>query len=279
MRPRRTSRLSRGGLPRSPTISPTSRFLPARADATRCLAACHRLTKHRASSSALVQTPGRSLSQVASRIPLPATPADIAHSVDRSALAVRQRVTSLYQESGITDVTNVTRTALSTVHSIVTAIALLELYFIRPEVLSDRFAFTIPAVSVLGTSDYPVYLPDLFLLLTWSFWSPALTWFFTSFLAPAAAGYFFNLGAHASSGAPRTRARAQMSEYAVDPLIFSIAKALIAFVVYGQGVTFGILNDRSIERIDSALYGGYKGVLTGAAISGLASLYDAVLRK
>lgn len=176
--------------------------------------------------------------------------------------------------------TQATRAQLSTVHSIVALTALLELYFIRPEVLSDRYAFTIPAVGLLGTSDYPVYLPDMFLLVTWSFWSPALTWFFTSFFLPTAFGYFFNLGAHNASGAPRTRSRAAQPEYAVDPLVFSIAKGLIAFVVYGQGVTFGgLLNDRSIERLDSAVYGGYKGILTGAAVSGLASLYDAVLRK
>lgn len=165
-------------------------------------------------------------------------------------------------------------------HSIVLLIAVVEVLFIRPEVLPSRYAFTVPLFGVLGCSDYPVYLPDMFLLVTRFFWSPALTWALTSFILPAAFGYFFNLGANAGSGAPRTRSRATSPEYAVDPLIFSITKALIAFVVYGQGVTFlGLLDDTSIERLNGSVYGGYKGVLTGAAISGLASLYDAVLRK
>lgn len=194
---------------------------------------------------------------------------------------MRERVSSIYRESGITNFTEVTRTRLSTVHAIISVIALVEAYYIRPEILANRFAFTIPAISFLGTGDKPVYIPDLFLLVTSSFWSPALTWFFTSFFLPTFFGYFFNLGASAASGAPRTRSRAAAAaEYAVDPLVFSIVKALVAFVVYGQGVTFGgLLDGTSIERLDSAVYGGYKGVITGAAISGLASLYDAVLKK
>jgi hypothetical protein len=66
----------------------------------------------------------------------------------------------------------------------------------------------------------------------------------------------------------------------VDPLTFSIVKALISFVVYGQGVNFGgLLSDLSIMRLENAIYGGYKGILTGTAITALVSIYDAVLRK
>ncbi|KFH45821.1 hypothetical protein ACRE_032880 [Hapsidospora chrysogenum ATCC 11550] len=229
-----------------------------------------------------VQTPGRSLSQVAARIPLPATPADVANAVDRSTLAMRKRASSIYRESGITEVTHATRDSLSTVNAIILLVGAFELVYIRPEVLANRFAFTIPAVGLLGTPDYPVYLPDMFLLLTSSFWSPALTWVFTSFVLPAFFGYFFNLSATSpATGAPRTRARAAANpDYTVDPLTFSVAKALVSFLVYGQGVTFGgLLSDTSIERLASAVYGGYKGILTGTAITGLASFYDAVLRK
>lgn len=232
-------------------------------------------------STALVQTPGRTLSQVAARIPLPATPADVAEAVDRSAVAVRQRVSSIYQESGITEYSQATRETLSTVTSVLFLVSAFELWYIRPEVLSNRFAFTVPAVPALGTSDYPVYLPDMFLLLTASFWSPALTWALTSGLLPTLFGYFFNLSAtntHAPvSGRGR---RAPPAEYVVDPLTFSIAKALFSFVVYAQGVTFGgLLSETSIERLNGAVYGGYKGVLVGTAITGLVSIYDAVLRK
>lgn len=234
----------------------------------------------RAASTALIQTPARSLSRVAARIPLPATPADVAQAVDRSTLAVRRHVSSLYQDSGIGEASNATRETLSNVNSILLVVSAFELWYIRPEILANRYAFTIPALGFLGTSDYPVYLPDMFLLLTASFWSPALTWAFTSFILPSLFGYFFNLSSTNSSSGPKTRSRAQAPETVVDPLTFSIVKALVSFVVYGQGVTFGgLLSEAAIERLNEAVYGGYKGMVTGTAITGLLSIYDAVLKK
>lgn len=240
----------------------------------------HRAESAREASTALIQTPGRSFSQVASRIPLPATPADVALAVDRSTLAVRQRVSSLYNESRISETAQATRESLSTVHSIIILISLFELWFIRTEILGDKYAFTIPAISFLGTSDYPIYLPDIFLVLTSSFWSPALTWALTGFVLPTILGYFFNLSAHSAPAGPRTRSRAANPEYDVDPLTFSIVKAVVSYVVYAKGATFGgLLSDIAIERLNSAVYGGYQGVLSGAAIVGLSSIYDAILRK
>jgi len=225
-----------------------------------------------------VRTPGRALS-LASRIPLPATPADVASAVDRGTVAIRQRAASLYQDSGITEATQATRESLSTVKSVIFTIAAFELYFLRPELLPDRFAFTIPAIGLLGTSDYAVHLPDMFALLTAAFWSPALTWVATSIAIPSLFGYFFNLSA-ANAPTHRTRSRANQPEYNVDPLAFSVAKAVATYVVYAQGVTFwGWIDPDSVARINSALYSGWKGVLVGTAVAGLSSVYDAVLKK
>ncbi|KAK0708735.1 hypothetical protein B0T21DRAFT_376852 [Apiosordaria backusii] len=237
-------------------------------------------------STALVRTPGRALS-LASRLPqLPATPADVAASVERSTALVKTRLNTLYSESKIPEATHQTREWLSTVHSVLSTIALFELYKLRQELLPDRYAFTIPAINFLGTHDYPVKLPDMFALVTASFWGPALTWFLTSFLLPSLFGYFFNLSvAHSSSGpsvATRGRPRkdAGQGEYAVDPLTFSIVKALATYVVYAQGVTFGGLIDPvNVGRINGAVYSGWKGVLVGTAVGGVVSFYDAVLRK
>ncbi|OAQ97331.1 hypothetical protein LLEC1_01607 [Akanthomyces lecanii] len=235
-------------------------------------------TQTRANSSALLRTPARSLSQVASRVPLPASPADIAFAVDRSTVALRKRAASIYQESGITEASNATRETLSTVTSVLFSVAAFELYYIRPAILANRFAFTIPAISAIGTDDFNVYLPDMFLLLTSSFWSPALTWVFTSILVPSIFGYFFNISASSHSG-PRTRARA-LNETVVDPLTFSIVKALLAYVVYAQGVTFGgLLSSFSVARLNNAVYGGYQGILVGTAITGLVAIYDAALKR
>ncbi|KAK1760548.1 hypothetical protein QBC47DRAFT_456279 [Echria macrotheca] len=241
----------------------------------------------RSTSTVIARTPGRALS-LASRIPLPATPADVASAVDRGTVAVRERVASLYHESGLTEATQATRESLSTVNSVLLVIAAFELYYLRPELLPDRYAFTIPAIKLLGTSDYPVHLPDMFALLTSSFWSPALTWVFTSLLVPSLFGYFFNLSAaHSSSSAGHGRGRQTRSsvaagapEYAVDPLTFSVVKALVTYVVYAQGVSFGgWIAPESVARINSALYSGWKGVLVGTAVAGVASVYDAVLKK
>lgn len=230
-------------------------------------------------SSALVRTPGRALT-LAGRIPLPATPADVAEAVDRSTIAVRTRVMSMYKESGITEATHATRESLSNVTSVLFAISAFEMYFLRPEILADRYAFTIPAIALLGTNDVPVFVPDMFLLLTWSFWSPALLWAFTSTILPCIAGYFINLTVGAPHNHRVTRSRAAPPDTVVDPLTYSIVKALISYVVYGQGVTFGgWVDETSIARINTAVYGGYKGVLTGTAISGIFSIYDAVLKK
>ncbi|KAJ3564633.1 hypothetical protein NPX13_g7776 [Xylaria arbuscula] len=229
-------------------------------------------------SLAVAHTPARALS-LASRIPLPATPADVANAVDRSTVALRSRVADVYKESGITEATHATRETLSSVNAVLFAISAFEAYFLRPEILADRYAFTIPAISLLGTSDYPVFVPDMFLLLTSSFWSPALLWSFTSFILPSIAGYFINMTTGAHQGRV-TRRSAPVPDAVVDPLTFSVVKAIISFVIYGQGVTFGgWVNELSIARINSAIYGGYQGILAGAAITGLFSIYDAVLKK
>ncbi|KAH8893390.1 cytochrome P450 [Thozetella sp. PMI_491] len=231
----------------------------------------------RGASTALTRTPGRALS-LAARIPLPATPADVARAVDHSTVVVRERVVSLYQDSGITEATQATRETLSTVTSIIFTIAAFELFYLRPELIPNRYAFTIPSIAFLGTNDYPVHIPDMFVLLTSAFWNPALTWAFTSYIVPSLFGYFFNLSA--ASHPTGRRGRASQPEYVVDPLTFSIVKAVISYVVYAQGVTFGDWIDQvAVARINSALYAGWKSVIVGSAVSGLAAVYDAVLRK
>ncbi|KAM0333224.1 hypothetical protein ACHAQA_001884 [Verticillium albo-atrum] len=232
------------------------------------------------SATALVaRTPARALT-LASRIPLPASPAEVAQVVDRGAIAVRERASSIYQASGITERTQAVRESLSTVTAIISTIAVFELYCLRREVLPGLYAFTIPSFPALGNSPQPVYVSDMFQILTSTFWSPVLTWTATSLVLPSLFGYFYNLSAASRQPVRRGRSAAHAEpDYNVDPLVFSIVKALAAFLVLGQGVTFGLVQNESIDRINSALYGGWQGVLAGAAISGLVSVYDAVLRK
>jgi hypothetical protein len=182
-------------------------------------------------------------------------------------------VSAAYEDSGIVEYTHATRETLSTVVAVETLIYAFELYNLRFEVLPDRYAFTIPAISFLGTNDYAVKIPDLFLLLTSSFWGPATLWIFTSLLIPLLAAYFFNLTS-------KPRARTTHYNYSFDPLTFNVAKALLTFVIFGQDVTFGGLIDlEHVARINSALYGGWKGVIVGTGIGALFTLYEAVIKK
>lgn len=219
------------------------------------------------------RTPARRLA------PLPATPADVAHAVDRSAVAVRRRVSSLYRDSGIAEASLAAREALSTVTSVLFCVAAWELACIRPAILASRYTFSLALGAV---PPLPVYLPDMFLLLGAAFWAPALTWTLTSAVLPCLAGYFVNLSASSAANAHRrsprpARARARA---VVDPLTFSIAKALVSYLVYAQRVTFGgLLSESVVARLDAAVYGGWRGMLVGAAITGVVSMYDAVLRK
>jgi len=209
-------------------------------------------------------------------VPLPPSPAVVAEAIDRRTQVLRSRVSDAFEESGVVEKAHATRESLSTVVSVQSLIILFELYFLRPELLADRYAFTIPAVTALKTSQYHVKIPDLFLLLTSSFWGPALLWAFTTFFVPLFAAYFVNL-----TGKPKTRSSHNANfNYAFDPLTFNIVKALLTYVVFGQDVTFGgLVNLEHVARINSALFGGYQGALVGTAIGGLVTLYEAVIKK
>ncbi|KAK3392061.1 hypothetical protein B0T20DRAFT_489195 [Sordaria brevicollis] len=286
----------------SPSPEPETKQAPAPAEV---LSAAAQVTQEALVSTAQtavqnVQNPGHALSQLnqtfsSSTLRLPASQAELAQVVESSTLAVRNRVSDLYDKSGIHEKTESVRETLSTVNSVAVAVAAFELYFLRKEIIPDRYAFTIPAVKllggILGWDEYPVYVPDMFALVTSGFWIPALVWTMTSLVLPSLFGYFFNLSvAHSNTfstqGVTTRRQSRELvakrgePEYAVDPVTFSIVKALITYVVYAQGVTFkGWLDADAVARINGALYSGWKGVLVGAAVTGVAGVYDAVLRK
>ncbi|KAG0646894.1 hypothetical protein D0Z07_6200 [Hyphodiscus hymeniophilus] len=229
--------------------------------------------------SALTRTPGRgsALSNLsfASNVPLPPSPAVIADAVDRRTAVIRSKISDAYEESGIIETAQATRETLSTVTAVHALISAFELYFLRKEVLADRYAFTIPAIKYISNSEHAVKIPDLFLLLTSSFWGPATLWAFTTIFAPLFAAYFFNL-----TSKPRSRSHTSHFNYTFDPLTFNIAKALLVYLVFGKDVTFGGLVDLEyVARINSALYGSWPGVLVGTGIGGLVTVYEAIIKK
>jgi hypothetical protein len=239
--------------------------------------------KATSTATQIISLPRRAISQAAQH--LPQRPQQAMDVVQRAPSVLGERVVSMWQDSGILEQTQHTRALLSRMPAIVGLVSAVELFFLRRELLPDRYAFTVPAIGLLGTHDHPVYLPDIFLLLSASFWVPALTWLATAYLVPAVFGYFFNLGAAHSpsnghaSGRGRPSSARTSTVYDVDWFTFSIVKAVLTYVAYGQGVTFGVLDPVALSRINSAFYSEWKGVVTGTAVTGLLAIYEAVLRK
>lgn len=200
----------------------------------------------------------------------------VADAIDRNTQVIRTKLAEAYEDSGVVEIAQATRETLSTVVAVQFIITAFEAYNLRKEVLSDRFAFTIPPIAFIRNDPYDVWVPDMFLLLTSSFWGPVTLWAATSLIGPLISAYFFNLTAKPT----RSRSHAPQFNYAFDPLTFNIVKALLTFVIYGQDLTFGGWVDLEyVARINSALYGGYQGVLVGTGIGALVTLYEAVLKK
>ncbi|KFZ17158.1 hypothetical protein V502_04723 [Pseudogymnoascus sp. VKM F-4520 (FW-2644)] len=223
--------------------------------------------------SALTRTPARALS-LAQSVPLPPSPSVVADVLERRSAALVAHVTEIASSTGATEAVESARASLSSLLSIETIILFFEAANLRSEILPDRYAFSIPSLPILNTKQYPVALPDLFLLLTSSFWQPFTLWLATALVVPLAFAYFFNLTAR-----PRSRG-AQRFEYQFDPLTFNVAKAIITYAVFSGGATFwGLVDLESVARIRSAAAGGWEGIVGGCAVGALATVYEAIIRK
>ncbi|KAI9838808.1 MAG: hypothetical protein M1837_002301 [Sclerophora amabilis] len=225
------------------------------------------------------RTPRANLA-LARSVPLPPSPAVVADAIDRRTAVLRSKVSGAWDDSGVTKKIEDVRESLSTVLSIEALALAIEATGLRSEILPLRYAFTLPPLPVLGTSALPVSLPDLFLLVTSSFWSPFILWASTSLAVPLIFAYFFNLTLKAKPGHVTTRSHSSNPGHVFDPLTFNIAKALVAFLVYSEDVKFGgLVGYDSVERIRGSVPGGADGILVGAGIGGLVSIYEAVLKK
>ncbi|KAI9816312.1 MAG: hypothetical protein M1827_001914 [Pycnora praestabilis] len=227
------------------------------------------------------RTPRSNLSYALSA-PLPPSPAVVADVIDRSTADLRSHVGNIWASSGITEKVESVRETLSSVASIELLVLFIESYGLSREILpKSYYVFTMPAVPALHTPEYPVFATDLFLLLTTSFWSPFLVWASKSVLIPLFFAYFFNLTLkpHRSSHSTRSHSPSSKS-HQFDPLTFNIVKALSTWMIHSQGVRcFGWIDETSVMRIEASVYGGYQGMMVGAAIGAVTSIYDAVLKK
>lgn len=218
------------------------------------------------------RTPNR-VRELAASVPLPPSPSVVTDVIERRTAALRSRLSEVASNSGVIEAAESTRDIMSSTVTIEALTLLFEFYHLRPEILADRYAFDFPAIPLLTAAPHPVWIPDVFLLLTARFWSPFLLWVGTSLFVPLLFAYFFNLTA-------RSRRGVREFGYRFDPLTFNIVKAVVAYAVYAQDVTFGgIVDLESVARIRSALAGGWQGVVAGAAIGVLVTFYEAIIRK
>lgn len=169
------------------------------------------------------------------------------------------------------------RSSLSSVKAIEIIVLALESLYIAYDLVPLRYVTTVSQIDALHTPELPIKVPDLFILVNPSFWAPFSLWLLTSLLLPLGVAYWFNLSLKAAQNS-RGRTSTRQSDF--DPLSFNIAKALIAYKVYADGFTFwDVYSPFSIERVNAALPGQWGGVLTGALVGVVGTLYEAILRK
>lgn len=224
-----------------------------------------------ATVSALTPAKIRRRSQV-----LPASPADIADDVESASRQISSTLSEIWKEWGLTDITDQLRERCSSVLAVQTTCLVVEAYGLQNTVFPRNTAFSTPTVHLPGVDlpSWDVKYPDLFQLVTPNFWTTTLLWASTSVFVPLLASYFYNLSVKKRHGSHKYTAR-----YDFDPLSFNIAKALLAYIVYAQGYTFGFLNLRSIAAVNLAVHGGYQTMLIGSLIGIVVALYEAAQGK
>lgn len=169
------------------------------------------------------------------------------------------------------------REQLSSVVGVEMTILVLQSFYLQRAYMPWKYAFDIPASLTLGTGSRAVYAPDLFILLTSFYWKGVLLWSMVSFWLPLAASWFWNLTLRSTTKHGVTTVR---PKWRFDPFTFNIVKALLTWLVFAQGKrAWGYIEDDTVKRVAYAMPGGYAGMLIGAFIGILASLYEAAQKK
>ncbi|KAL9114513.1 MAG: hypothetical protein Q9227_001594 [Pyrenula ochraceoflavens] len=237
--------------------------------------------------TSIVKTPARQLSQ---RVRLPPSPAVVSDTVERTTAHIKRRATHYYSQSGISETRDWTREFLSdpgliqNIPNILEAATLVIKFMLPLKKLGE-----IQKVPYLLPSGTDIKVPDFFVLLTSQFWKPFWLWSLTALIIPGVSAYLFNVSMyHAQSSTPSSRSSATrrtssanaQQQQQVDPLVFSIVKALVTYMVYAQHVTLlGMTDNHDISKVNELVFGGYGGMLTGAGVAGLIGIYDAVLKR
>lgn len=210
---------------------------------------------------------------------LPPSPADVADDVEVAARRFYSGLADAWENSGITEITDNIRDKCSSVLAIQATWLAIEAFGLQNKILPRKFFFDIPSIHLgrrFATPSYAIKIPDLFEILTAKFWSTSLLWAATSIFVPLLFSYFYNLSVR---DVKRHGNRVTVARYGFDPLIFNLVKAILAWTVYGQGYTFGVLDKSVVYSVNHAILGGYHTILIGSYVGIIVSLYDAAQRK
>lgn len=224
----------------------------------------------------------------------------VTDAIDRQTIRVRKSLRDAWAASGIAERSDALRSALSSVKSIETLIIAVEAFGLFKELVPLRFLTTVPAADAIHMPEFAIKIPDLFALLSGSFLAPFSLWLTTSLFLPLTFSYFFNLSLAAAQSQPsvtsspsstrRTSSSAAASssssssrparKASFDPLVFNITKALLAYLVYATHFTFwDVYSKFSIDKVNVSIPGHWAGLITGAAIGAIGSVYEAILSR
>ena len=213
----------------------------------------------------------------------PPSPAVVADAFDRQQVRVRNSISELYEHTNISEYIDEARDLLSSPYAITVISMLTEAYGLRQDIFPWKSLYNAPALTYVKKSKTTIYGPDVFLLFNSSFLAPFTLWLLTSLLLPLTLSYCINipLKAHPSHNYRTRKAATKAAPHMqFDPLIFNVAKALIAYIVYANNYPlFGLYSHFTVATVNESVLGGYAGLITSSAIGALVSLYEAILKK
>lgn len=115
-----------------------------------------------------------------------------------------------------------------------------------------------------------VKAPDMFMVLRGEFWGPVALWVGGSVIGPGVGGWVVNF----KRGEGERGENGGREGWRVDPLVFSLVKGLLAWVVYGRNGWGGESRAVVVEGVP----GGVVGMMVGAGVGMLVSLWEGIGR-
>lgn len=198
------------------------------------------------------------------------SPAAVADDIENRANAIMASAMDVVERSEIKEKAVGVRDRLSNVISVNVASLALEATLLLVAVIPVTYELTLPAVDAIGYPSTKYILPDLFVLLTTTFWAPFLAWLIPAVVLPIINAVVFNL---VSTSAARDGVK-----YKADPLTYAVTRALCVYLAHYKGFTFGgLLGSAAVATVGTTV--GRELQMIGAGIGGIAALWVGILSR